>query len=86
MSEIIINSLYIVGFYQVFSPGNVLHRLLPKEMPDWFMMPTFTCVPCMASVHGLIFAFLIGMDLHLIPLHIICVCGLNTVITQLCDL
>jgi hypothetical protein len=89
IDKVIIVSLIIAGLQFAFMQGNVLSpvRVFAANYLDkWFgqkvskyiQKPLWGCMPCMASVWGLI---LLGVNIPAI----VAVCGLNVIISQAID-
>ena len=97
---ILINSLYIIGFYQCFQEGNIFEKLNPYKryklwLPErkfWNLLfkPVIGCVVCMASVHGIIFLFVfrnyLYLDIPIVIFYIFALAGLNRIIYTVADL
>jgi hypothetical protein len=86
IEKIIIVSLVITGLHFAFMQGNVLSPVrvwCANRLDAWFgqkwskyiQKPLWGCMPCMASIWGLILC-----GVHLMP--ILAVCGLNVIISQ----
>lgn len=88
---LILSSLWCFGFHVVFKKL-ILKTILEYDLDEnwdglsWFakfaLKPLFACPPCMASVHGTAIHFLNGGDpITWIPF-VVCLCGLNYVISM----
>jgi hypothetical protein len=86
IEKIIIASLIITGIHIAFQEGmvlspvrvflaNKLDALAGKRWSTYIQKPLWACMPCMASVWGLI---LLGVNIPAI----LAVCGLNVIISQ----
>lgn len=76
---------WIWGVHCIFSEGYTMHRFglfLERILGTTLCKPLFICPPCMSSVHGLLFAFLISMPYHIIPYFMIVLCGINFIIKK----
>lgn len=86
LTELLIASAWCFGFYKAFSEGMIFERLdlwATKHFPDWLYKPTIGCTICMASLHGFTFYTLfVGLDWQVI-LFVVCLSGLNAVISSL---
>ena len=84
IEKIIITSLYINGIFAVTSPGMIFERIHiyadQLRLPDWIKKPLFDCSVCMSSIHGLYMGFVFNIELIMLPVFILAVCGLNYVI------
>lgn len=89
IGEVIIASLIITGLHFAFMQGNVLSPVrvfVANKLDAWIgkkwsaivQKPLWNCMPCMASVWGLI---LLGVNIPAI----LAVCGLNVIISQAID-
>jgi hypothetical protein len=89
IGQVIIASLIITGLHFAFMQGNVLSPVrvfVANYLDKWFgqkvskyiQKPLWACMPCMASVWGLI---LCGLNIPVI----LGVCGLNVIISQAVD-
>jgi len=97
---IILNSLYIIGFYQSFQAGNIFavfnpYHYFSRVNPDgimakWLLKPVIGCVVCMASVHGIIFLCVfrnyLYLDIPIVIFYIFALAGLNRIIYTIADL
>jgi hypothetical protein len=84
--QIIVVSLVTWGIYCLFSDGYMLGPLgqwLIKNLGLWFCKPLFACPPCMASVHGGIFALIVYDFTWQTIVFIMCLCGLNFIIKSI---
>lgn len=84
LQYLLINSLWCVGFHVLmtydFSIFHSLGNKLEFHLPEWIVKPMFTCPPCMASIHGLLFALPYYHLSVIVPIHLVCLCALNTLI------
>lgn len=83
---LIIASLWIWGVFAAFDDGNIfsgIRKVAERLFGTELMRPVFGCPYCMASIHGgLIGFYWYGFSLVVIPF-VICLCGLNYVVTNL---
>ncbi len=86
IQEILITSLFIIGIHVATRAGMILGRVsiwMDLNVPYKWQKPLTECPPCMASFHGLYMAFVLSIDLPLIPVFIIAVSGLNWILANL---
>lgn len=85
-----LNSLACLGIHCLTSEGMVLNK--PAEwihnkldgvfdFSDFICKPLFDCMPCMASIWGIIGWFYFQPDIHLIP-YLLILCGVNTLVSK----
>jgi hypothetical protein len=84
LNILLINCLWCLGVHVLltyeFSIVNKFGNYFEMYLPEWIHKPLFTCPPCMASIHGVLFA-LPAYHLSLaIPIHLVCLCALNTLV------
>lgn len=63
---LLIGSLICVGIWNAFAPGMIfgwLGSIWDRRLPEALQKPIYSCLPCMASVHGTWFWILAGGDL-----------------------
>lgn len=84
-----LSSMWCLGIFGLFYPGMILGDVgdyLAVNISKWVFKPTIGCMPCMASVWGLIIYMNVMYgelgSLFLIPF-IICLSGLNFFIVQM---
>lgn len=97
---LLLNSLYIVGFWYSFQDGQILSKLNPypyinKLKSDNILLkeifkPVIGCVVCMASVHGLLFLYVfknyLQLDIYVVVFYIFALAGMNRIIYKIADL
>lgn len=84
---IIIGSLWIWGIFALFDEGNLLWFIRERAEKDgagYMIKPFVSCPYCMSSIHGFwISIAYYGFDqFYLIPIYMICLCGLNFIIKE----
>lgn len=92
---IFIASVWIWGIRCIFSEGYIFEnagRWLEDKLPIWLFKPLIGCSACMASVHGSLWWWVVGMVIIpvLTPvfaiicwfIFCICLCGLNFMILE----
>lgn len=97
---LIINSLYIIGFYFSFQEGMIFERLNPypllklwkpeRKTLNYLFKPIVGCVVCMASVHGLLFLYVfknyLHLDIYIVIFYIFALAGINRIMVVIADL
>ena len=79
-------SFWIFGVRTLFSHDNLLYPVYEwaeKNINEYVLKPTISCVMCMASLHGATWFFLFLyplFDWYIVFLFMVCLCGLNSVI------
>lgn len=83
---LILTSLWCFGVKTLFSEGFLLERVgdWAWGKSEFLSKPLFQCPPCMASVHGgLAYIFFYDGPYGMSIFFLICLCGLNYLITQI---
>lgn len=83
---LILTSCWCFGFRTLFQEGFLFHSLGDKlwAWSEFWSKPIFQCPPCMASIHGaLAYIFFYDGYYGMSIFFLICLCGLNFLITQI---
>jgi hypothetical protein len=86
ISTLLLVSLWCFGVHAAFQNDMLLGRLgawVEQGIGYKWCRPLFGCPPCMASVHGGVFAIVAYDFTYTAVIFVICLCGLNYVINQL---
>lgn len=89
MVELLIyTTLWIWGVNFAFKPTQIFGSIgvkIESELSRWAYKPLIGCCACMSSIHGtiafLLFAFPMHVSYWLYPVFIVCLVGINHIIT-----
>ncbi len=87
LTNIVILSLIIWGFAQLFDEGMILGSIGEKIAglsPEvrWLLKPVILCPPCMASIWGTAASLILGYDIGQALVLIFATAGLNYIIVN----
>lgn len=76
-----LNSLACLGIHCLTSEGMIGEPLSDLVTNRYIAKTLFDCMPCMASVWGIIGWFYFQPDIQLIP-YLLILCGVNTLVSK----
>lgn len=83
--RLIISSLVIFGWWNLFAPGMILGRLgdvWEKRLPEAINKPLWACPPCLASTLGSLMWFYLGGGWDLWIPFILALSGFNRIVAS----